>query len=256
MEFRPCIDLHNGQVKQIVGSTLDQNEKPVENFVSQRPAGYYADLFKQDGVYGGHVIMLGKGNEKAAIEALQAFPQGLQIGGGIHADNALYYLTKGASHVIVTSYIFYNGALDLDHLNKLVGITGKDQLVLDLSCRKKEGRYYVVTDRWQQFTDFYLSKENIGFLEEYCSELLVHGVDVEGKKLGIDKELTALLADCTSTPVTYAGGVSGFDDLEVINETGRGKINVTIGSALDIFGGHMSYQQTVKWFSGRKHSID
>lgn len=256
MEFRPCIDLHEGRVKQIVGSTLDHNEKPVENFVSNKSAGFYAELFKKDRLTGGHVIMLGKGNEEAAVQALQAFPGGLQAGGGIHVDNALFYLEKGASHVIVTSYLFHHGALDENRLKKLVQTTGKDRLVIDLSCRKKEGRYYVVTDRWQQFTDFELTRQNIAFLEDYCDEFLVHGVDVEGKKLGIDHELTALLAECATIPVTYAGGVSGFDDLEEIRRTGKGKINVTIGSALDLFGGSMSYEKTVKWFLHWKNSID
>lgn len=252
MEFRPCIDLHNGQVKQIIGSTLDHNEKPVENFVSQKSAGYYADLFKKDHLYGGHVIMLGKGNEESALQALQAFPGGLQVGGGINPDNALFYLKNGASHVIVTSCVFHDGALDLNNLKKLIKVTGRDRLVLDLSCRKKDGQYFVVTDRWQRFTDFALSKENLWSLQEYCAEFLVHGVDVEGKKLGIDEKLTVLLAECTSIPVTYAGGVTGFSDLEKIEETGKGQIHVTIGSALDIFGGSMPYAQTVRWFADRK----
>ena len=256
MEFRPCIYLHEGKVKQIVGSTLDDREKPTENFVSEKPPEYYARLFQKDGLYGGHIIMLGKGNEEAAFRALAAFPGGLQIGGGITPDNALFYLSKGASHVIVTSYIFRDGRLDFERLKEMVDLVGKDRLVLDLSCRKKEGRYYVVTDRWQRFTDFELSEQNIRLLEEYCSEFLVHGVDVEGKKLGFDKDLTLLLARCARIPVTYAGGISGLLDLEEFAQAGKGKINATIGSALDIFGGPMSYEETVRWFMKRKVSID
>jgi len=250
MRFRPCIDLHNGKVKQIVGATLSDRlkESLVENFVSDKDAGYYARLFKEDNLTGGHVIMLGKGNEEEAVKALKAYPGGLQAGGGITPDNASMFLDAGASHVIVTSYIFHDGRLDMDRLKYMVSTVGKNRLVIDISCRKKDGRYFVATNRWQTISDFDITRRNVAFLEEYCSELLVHAVDVEGKLKGPDEELLALLGDCVSIPATYAGGISSFDDLKKVKELGSGKIDATIGSALDIFGGHMPYKEVIKWF--------
>lgn len=244
--FRPCIDLHDGKVKQIVGGSLrDTGEGIVENFVSDKDPAYYAELFAKDGLKGGHVIMLGKGNEGAALEAIAAYPNALQVGGGINPENAELYLSKGASHVIVTSYIFSEGKLDLNKLDKLVKAVSKDKLVIDISCRKKQEDYYVVTDRWQTFTDFKVTPENIKLLESYCDELLVHGVDVEGKQQGIDIELIELLADNTSIPTTYAGGIRSLEDIKTINQIGKGRINYTVGSALTIFGGKLSYEMVV-----------
>lgn len=181
MEFRPCIDLHDGKVKQIVGSTLGQ-ETVVENFISEKDASYYAELFKKDGLTGGHVIMLGPGNEEQAQFALTAYPRGLQIGGGITSDNAKKWIDTGASHVIVTSYIFHDGQLDMERLERLVQEIGKEHIVLDLSCRKRDDKWFVVTDKWTKFSDFEVNQENISFLEQYCDEFLIHAVDVEGKK--------------------------------------------------------------------------
>jgi phosphoribosylformimino-5-aminoimidazole carboxamide ribotide isomerase len=236
--FRPCIDLHEGKVKQIVGGTLSDNSSGLRtNFVSERPASWYAELYKRDGLNGGHVIMLGPGNEKAAREALAVYPGGLQIGGGINGDNARQWLESGASHVIVTSWVFYNGQVDWERLRTLVCRVGSDKLVLDLSCRKRGQDYVVVTDRWQKFTDVSLSADTLGKLANWCDEFLVHAVDVEGLCKGIDAELVQKLAEWTTIPTTYAGGASSLRDLEEVTRVGKGRIDLTIGSALDIFGG-------------------
>lgn len=249
MRFRPCIDLHDGRVKQIVGSTLrDQDEASLQtNFISDRSAADFARIYRADGLTGGHVIMLGPGNESEALSALAAFPGGLQVGGGMRPDNAPTYLAAGASHVIVTSYVFRDGRIDFAALERLVSAVGKDRLVLDLSCRRRDGTYYVVTDRWQHFTDFAVDAANMQLLGDFCAEFLVHGVDVEGKKQGIEEELIRRLADGSPIPVTYAGGVQSFDDLERVAALGEGRIDVTIGSALDLFGGDIAYQDVVAW---------
>ncbi|XP_021289100.1 1-(5-phosphoribosyl)-5-[(5-phosphoribosylamino)methylideneamino] imidazole-4-carboxamide isomerase, chloroplastic isoform X2 [Herrania umbratica] len=253
VSFRPCIDIHKGKVKQIVGSTLRDSKEDeltlVTNFESDKSAAEFAKLYKKDRLKGGHVIMLGADllSKAAAIEALHAYPGGLQVGGGINLDNCLSYIEEGASHVIVTSYVFNNGQMDLERLKGLVCVVGKQRLVLDLSCRKKEDKYAIVTDRWQKFSDVYLDEEVLHFLANYADEYLVHGVDVEGKKLGIDKELVALLGEHSPIPVTYAGGVIVMDDLETIKEAGKGRVDVTVGSALDIFGGNLSYNDVVAW---------
>jgi len=248
--FRPCIDLHKGKVKQIVGGTLsDSEEKLIENYVSEKPPKYYANLFKKHGLKGGHVIMLGPGNEEAAIEALNEYPKGLQVGGGINPDNAKFYIEQGASHVIVTSYVFNNGKIDFDKLEKLLNSIPKENLVLDLSCRKKGDSYFVVTDRWQKFTDFKLNEKNLELLSKYCDEFLVHGVDVEGKKQGIELELVEKLAKWSKIPVTYAGGIRTFEDINMINKIGKGLIHYTVGSALDLFGGNLNYEEIVNKYS-------
>ncbi|KAI6696438.1 hypothetical protein NL676_016557 [Syzygium grande] len=253
VRFRPCIDIHKGKVKQIVGSTLcdlkDDESAPVTNFESDTSSAEYAKLYREDGLIGGHVIMLGADplSKAAAIEALHAYPGGLQVGGGINSENCLSFIGEGASHVIVTSYVFNNGRMDLERLKNLVHVVGKDRLVLDLSCRKKEGKYAIVTDRWQKFTDMYLDEKILKFLASYADEFLVHGVDVEGKKLGIDEELVALLGKYSLIPVTYAGGVTVMEDLERIKVAGMGRVDVTVGSALDIFGGNLAYKDVVTW---------
>jgi len=244
MRFRPCIDIHNGRVKQIVGGTL--NEKcAVENFVSDKDASYYAEIYKENKLYGGHIIMLGPGNETQALMALKVFPGGMQIGGGINPTNAFKFLDAGASHVIVTSYIFKDGIFSIDNLKSIKEKVGRDKLVIDLSCRKKNNSYYVVTERWQNFTEFTISKENIKSLEDYCSEFLVHAVDVEGMKEGVDSELIGILADSVSIPVTYAGGVKDYSDITEVYKAGNGRIDLTIGSALDIFGGAMQFNDVI-----------
>lgn len=253
VRFRPCIDIHKGKVKQIVGSTLRDTKEGgstlVTNFESDKSAAEFAKLYKEDGLTGGHVIMLGADplSKSAAMEALHAYPGGLQVGGGINSENALSYIEEGASHVIVTSYVFNNGQMDLERLKDLVHLVGKQRLVLDLSCRKKEGKYAIVTDRWQKFSDVCLDQEILDFLASYSDEFLVHGVDVEGKKLGIDEELVALLGKYSPIPVTYAGGVTVMADLERIKVAGSGRVDVTVGSALDIFGGNLAYRDVVNW---------
>jgi len=245
MKFRPCIDLHNGKVKQIVGGTLNDSGA-VENFVSDRNAAHYAEMYKRDGLSGGHIIMLGPGNEDEALKALKAFPGGMQIGGGITPENAARFLDAGASHIIVTSYVFKNGAFNVDNLKKIIRKTGKERLVIDLSCRIKESSYYVVTERWQNFTNFEINRFNIEKLEEYCSEFLIHAVDVEGKQEGVDVRLVEILGDSVSIPATYAGGVKDCDDIAAVFNAGKGKIDLTIGSALDIFGGNIPYADVIK----------
>ncbi len=247
LKFRPCIDLHDGKVKQIVGETLNDENKPVvENFVSEHDSAYYAEMFRKDGLTGGHVIMLGGGNEGQALRALQAYPGGLQIGGGITADNAGSYLEQGASHVIVTSYIFRDGKLDTLHLDRIAAAAGKDRLVIDLSCKEKDGRWYVVTNRWTQFSDFELNSDNIAYLEGYCDEFLVHAVDVEGKQSGIQVKLAEDLARWTRIPTTYAGGARSMEDIEQFRRLTEGRLDLTIGSALDIFGGKLPYRAVVQ----------
>ncbi len=239
MKIRPCIDIHAGKVKQIVGSTLSDKKAQTlkENFVSDRPPSYYSSLFKKYNLTGGHIIMLGPGNEEAALDALSGWPGGMQIGGGINLDNAIYWLEKGASHVIVTSFVFYKGRVDMERLKRLEALVGKQRLVLDLSCRKKDGRYFIVTDRWQNFTQEEISKQGLETLSRYCSEFLVHGVDVEGKCQGVDLVLVEMLADFSPIPTTYAGGARSIEDAIHVKDKGKDRIDLTIGSALDIFGG-------------------
>ena len=257
MKFRPCIDLHQGKVKQIVGSTLKEDGQAKTNFETDAKSSYFAELYKAAGMFDGHVIMLGPGNEDAAIEALQAFPGGLQVGGGINPTNAKKYLDAGASHVIVTSYVFNNGAIDFDRLKQLVAVVTKEKLVLDLSCKKKEaeGPFYVVTDRWEKFTDFALTKENLELLAQYCDEFLVHAVDVEGMRKGMIEDLVIMLGDWSPIPVTYAGGARSIEDLDLANNLGKGKVDITIGSALDIFGGDLKWADVVVW-NNRIRDVD
>ncbi len=239
MRFRPCIDLHGGRVKQIVGSTLqDESGGTLQtNFSSDFPPSHYAKIYRKDKLPGGHIIKLGPDNEDAAIDALKAWPGGMHIGGGITADNAAWWIEQGASHVIVTSHVFHNGMLDEERLVALRDIVGRERLVLDLSCRWRDDGYYVVTDRWQNFTHLQVSGETLEWLAGFCDEFLVHAVDVEGKCMGVDERLIRLLAKYTTIPTTYAGGVSSMADLELIKNAGQGRLDVTVGSALDIFGG-------------------
>jgi phosphoribosylformimino-5-aminoimidazole carboxamide ribotide isomerase len=257
VKFRPCIDLHQGKVKQIVGSTLtDSGRGLVENFVSSESPAHYAELFRKDGLTGGHVIMLGPGNEEAAAEALAAWPGGFQVGGGITADNAARWLERGASHVIVTSYLFQNGRLREDHLERIVGEVGRDRLVIDLSCKRKDGRWYVVTDRWTVFSDFELNETNIRGLEQHCAEFLVHAVDVEGKRAGILTDLVEQLAAWTTIPTTYAGGARSLEDLALFRKLSQGRLDITVGSALDLFGGKLKYRDVVAFCRGDHEQAD
>lgn len=236
--FRPCIDLHEGKVKQLVGGTLGGEAGELRtNFVSERPAAWYAELYRRDGLTGGHVILLGPGNESEARAALAAYPGGLQLGGGVNPGNAPSWLECGAAQVIVTSWVFREGRVDWERLEQLSAQVGKDRLVLDLSCRRRGDEYFVVTDRWTRFTDTALGPETLNRLAAYCCEFLVHAVDVEGLCRGIDTELVRRLAEWSPLPTTYAGGARSLADLETVQELGRGRIDLTIGSALDIFGG-------------------
>jgi phosphoribosylformimino-5-aminoimidazole carboxamide ribotide isomerase len=237
--FRPCIDLHEGKVKQIVGGTLSDGPSTDlrTNFVSERPAAWFAELYRRDGLKGGHVIMLGPGNEAAARSALAAYPGGLQIGGGITGDNAGEWLAAGASQVIVTSWVFRDGKADWERLASLSASIGAARLVIDLSCRKRGGEYFVVTDRWQKFTELQISRGVLERFSGHCAEFLVHAVDVEGLCRGIDVELVEKLAEWSPLPATYAGGARSMEDLETVERLGRGRIDLTIGSALDVFGG-------------------
>lgn len=254
MKFRPCIDIHNGQVKQIVGGSLtDERDQAKENFVASQDAAWFAHRYRRDGLTGGHVILLNGADSpyfertrKQAMEALRAYPGGLQLGGGVNDENALAYLEAGASHVIVTSFVFEGGHIRYDRLKALNRAAGKERLVLDVSCRRRGGSYYVVTDRWQTFTQEKVSVRLLEELAESCDEFLVHGVDAEGKKQGMEQELLELLAGYQGIPVTYAGGVRSMEDLKLLRRIGRDRIDVTVGSALDLFGGELPYGELIK----------
>ena len=254
MKFRPCIDIHNGKVKQIVGGTLkDEGNQASENFVSQQDAAFYACLYRNYKIRGGHIILLNPADSEyyqqtraQAMEALAAYPGGLMVGGGIHPGNAAEFLDAGASHVIVTSYVFKDGKIDWEKLESLVRTVGREHLVLDLSCRKREGRYYIVTDRWQKFTEVAVTPEVLETLKDSCDEFLIHAVDVEGKARGVETELAKLLGQYTAHPVTYAGGVGSMADIEELRKAGQGRLDVTVGSALDIFGGSIPFEALAK----------
>lgn len=248
--FRPCIDLHCGAVKQIVGSSLrDDGSVPQTNFTSEQPAAFYADLYRRDGLGGGHVIQLGPANGEAAARALAAYPNGLQIGGGIKPDNAAQWLDAGASHVIVTSWLFDRaGRFSATRLAEIVGEVGRERLVVDLSCRAKDGGWVVAMDRWQKETDLCLQAETLEQLSSSCAEFLIHAADVEGKCEGIDAELVAFLGQNSPVPVTYAGGARSLEDLERVDALSGGRVDLTVGSALDIFGGSkIAYRDCVAW---------
>ncbi len=254
MRFRPCIDLHGGVVKQIVGATLTDgpSDAPQTNFQSSRPAEWFADRYRRDRLTGGHVIQLGPGNADAARAALTRYPGGLQVGGGIDADNAAAWLNAGASHVIVTSWVFTGGRIRMSRLAALTRRIGRSRLVLDLSCRRRGDDYYVATDRWQTFTDEAVTHELLDRLAGYCDEFLIHAVDVEGRCAGIETSLAAYLGRWEGLPITYAGGISSQADIDQIETLGRGRIDFTVGSALDIFGGTgLEYAELAKRYSQR-----
>lgn len=263
MEFRPCIDIHNGSVKQIVGSSLrDLGDQAQENFVAEQDAAFFARLYQKLQIRNGHIILLNaadspyyQATKEQAIKALRAYPGGLQVGGGIHPDNAGEFLDAGASHVIVTSYVFRDGRIVYENLEKMVKAVGREHLVLDVSARSRDGRYDIVTDRWQKFTQVSLSEHVLDELSRYCDEFLVHAVDVEGKANGIEKPLARLLGDWGKQPVTYAGGVHSFQDLQELKELGKDRVHVTIGSALDLFGGHMKLEEVLAWTRAKKEPV-
>jgi phosphoribosylformimino-5-aminoimidazole carboxamide ribotide isomerase len=255
LEFRPCIDIHNGKIKQIVGSSLrDEGNQATENFVSEQDGAFYAEFYKKDNIKGGHIILLNSKDSEyyeqtkaQAMLALRTWPGGFQVGGGITAENAAEFLDAGASHVIVTSYVFKDGQVNYQNLEKLQKEVGQERLVIDLSCRKKEdGKYYVVTDRWQKFTKQRLGEPLLEEFSAFCDEFLIHAVDVEGKASGIDRDLIRMLERFKATPITYAGGVTTMEDIESIKDCGRNRIHVTIGSALDLFGGNLSYREVLQ----------
>lgn len=253
MKFRPCIDIHNGKVKQIVGGSLrDRGNEAMENFVAVQDAAFFAGLYQEKGLKGGHIILLNPSSSEyyqqtkdQAVEALNVYPGGLQVGGGINPFNGEDFLKAGASHVIVTSYVFKDGQIHYDRLKEMKAAVGKEHLVLDLSCRKKKGKYYIVTDRWQNYTNMELCRDTLEELMDYCDEFLIHAVDVEGKSRGIEQELAAFLGRECRIPATYAGGVHSFQDLELLKLLGKDKIDVTIGSALDLFGGSMKFEEVL-----------
>lgn len=255
MRFRPCIDIHNGSVKQIVGGSLkDEADSALDNFVSELSGDFYAELYKKKGLKGGHIIILNpEGSQyyeedvKQAKLALESYPGGLQIGGGINSTNAARFLDMGASHVIVTSYVFKDGQVNYDKLKEISAEVGKERLVIDLSCRKRGHDYYVVTDRWQKFTDVRLDVETLDMFSGYCDEFLIHAVDVEGMAKGIEEELATMLGNWSKIPMTYAGGVGAFSDLEKLKTLGKDKLDVTVGSALDIFGGNMIFDEVISY---------
>jgi phosphoribosylformimino-5-aminoimidazole carboxamide ribotide isomerase len=253
--FRPCIDLHEGKVKQIVGGTLsDTGPGPRENYVADQTAGWFAEKYKQDALQGGHVIKLGPGNDQAALEALQAYPGGLQIGGGISAENASSWIDAGASHVIVTSWLFdAAGHLLSDRLDQLVRAVGRQRIVLDLSCRRLVGPegdpgWRVAMNRWQTLTEIEVTPHHLDRLAQYASEFLIHAADVEGLCQGIDAELVERMGAWAKIPMTYAGGVASMADLERIRDASGGSVDVTVGSALDLFGGQgVRYADLLQW---------
>lgn len=257
MELRPCIDIHNGKVKQLVGGSVqDQGDTARENYVSVESASWYAKSFADKNLKNGHVILLNRkdspyyeATKAQALEALRAYPGGLQVGGGITVENAREYLDAGASHVIVTSYVFQNGTISFENLYRLVDTVGRKKLVLDLSCRKKEGRYYIVTDRWQKYTKVALSEDILTMLASFCDEFLIHGVDVEGTKSGIEEELIDLLGRWNQIPITYAGGIRSFEDIDKIKRAGNDRIHITIGSALDIYGGDLALDEVIRYIN-------
>ncbi|SEQ57632.1 1-(5-phosphoribosyl)-5-[(5-phosphoribosylamino)methylideneamino] imidazole-4-carboxamide isomerase [Amphritea atlantica] len=246
-QFRPCIDLHQGQVKQIVGGSLN-DQGATTNFVSQYDAEYYASLYRKHNLTGGHVIALGPGNREQALKALAAWPDGLQFGGGVNNSNAAEFIAAGASHVIVTSWLFEKGQFSWERLAQIKAITGKERLILDLSCRRTDSGWNIATDRWQTVTATQVNGQTLAELSQHCAEFLIHAADVEGLQSGIDEELVKLLGEACPIPVTYAGGARSLDDLKLVDQLSNGKVDLTIGSALDIFGGSgITLEQCIEW---------
>jgi phosphoribosylformimino-5-aminoimidazole carboxamide ribotide isomerase len=247
--FRPCIDLHEGRVKQIVGGTLSEGgAAPVTHFVAEQGADWFAERYLGDGLEGGHVIRLGAGNDEAARAALSAWPDGLQLGGGIDVDNARAWLDAGASKLIVTSWLFVDGGLSMPRVETLSSKIGRERLVIDLSCRRVGDGWRVATDRWQTISGTRIEADVLGTLSLHCSEFLVHAADVEGRCEGIDEALVAALGRWCPIPCTYAGGANSIDDLARVADLSDGRVDLTYGSALDIFGGdRVRYADCVAW---------
>ncbi|MGB1815159.1 MAG: phosphoribosylformimino-5-aminoimidazole carboxamide ribotide isomerase, partial [Rubripirellula sp.] len=183
-----------------------------------------------------------------------AFPGGMQVGGGISAESARFWLDCGASHVIITSWLFSpDGKLRHDRLQEIRDAVGAERLVIDLSCRRvtqDNGApgWRVAMNRWQTLTDVTISEQTLSFLAEFAAEFLVHAADVEGLCSGIDHELVAMLGQWGQLPMTYAGGAASMADVQLVRTASAGKVDVTVGSALDIFGGQgMRYDELVEW---------
>ncbi|MBB09223.1 MAG: phosphoribosylformimino-5-aminoimidazole carboxamide ribotide isomerase [Roseibacillus sp.] len=252
-KFRPCIDLHEGRVKQIVGGSLrDEGPGPRENFVAGEPPGWFARKFRADKLSGGHVIMLGPGNEVGAKEAVENWPGGLQVGGGISLENATGWLEAGASHVIVTSWLFSGqGAFMIERLEALSAEIGGERIVVDLSARRSEQGWCVAMNRWQTPTDLLVKPEVLDRLAPHCAEFLIHAADVEGKCEGVDADLVEMLGSWEGRPVTYAGGVGHMGDVRLVEELSQGRVDVTVGSSLDLFGGKgVAYDELLAWNGG------
>ncbi|MCR4763330.1 MAG: phosphoribosylformimino-5-aminoimidazole carboxamide ribotide isomerase [Lachnospiraceae bacterium] len=256
MRFRPCIDIHNGQVKQIIGDSLrDEGDAAIDNFVSEHSAGYYAALFQRKNISGGHIVLLNKqdspqyeATKKQALDALSVWPGGMQLGGGVNADNAEFWLNAGASHVVVTTYAFTDGKINFEHLEALRSAVGAEHVVLDVSCKKKEknsNHYFIVTDRWQHITDVELNLKTLEMLSAYCDEFLIHAADVEGRQRGIEAGVVEILGEYEGRPMVYAGGVRAAADISRIKLLGRNRLDVTIGSALELFGGSLSLDEVI-----------
>ncbi len=271
MRFRPCIDIHNGKVKQIVGSSLkDEGDSARENFVAEKDAPYYACLYRDMNLSGGHIVLLNSKDSpeyeatlNQGLSALMAAPGIMQIGGGVTAENASSFLDAGASHVIVTSYVFKDGQINYSNLDKLVKEVGKERIVLDLSCKASndelsieylgnDGKispdksYYIVTDRWQKMTDVKLCESTLNELSSYCDEFLVHAADVEGKQNGIEEGVATLLGNWSGLPITYAGGIHSLEDIDTLRNLSMGNLDFTIGSALALFGGHLEIEDILR----------
>jgi phosphoribosylformimino-5-aminoimidazole carboxamide ribotide isomerase len=245
--FRPCIDLHQGSVKQIVGGSLNDSGART-NFVSEHDAAYYAALYQKHYLTGGHVIALGPGNQTEVEKALTTWPNGLQFGGGVSLANAASYLELGASHVIVTSALFKDNAFSFDTLEAFKREVGADRLVLDLSCRRKGNSWFIATNRWQTVTDTEVNADTLNELSNHCAEFLIHAADVEGLQAGIDEDLVTLMGQAATVPVTYAGGARNLSDLERVAELSNNRVDLTIGSALDIFGGQgVTLDACIQW---------
>ena len=247
--FRPCIDIHNNQVKQIVGASLNNKNRDLKvNFVSHNSADYYARLYKENNLKGGHIIMLDNRSREQAVKALNAYPQGMRIGGGMNKNNCLEYINFGASHIIFNSAIFYHGRLNLEDLKSIKKVLGKSRIVLDLSCKEYDGKFFVMSNKWKEKSNFEINLKNLSSLSQFCDEFLVHSVLKEGTVLGIDWDLVKLLNKVSPIKTVYAGGIKNFEEIKMLDHLTRGKIDFTIGSGLDIFGGsQFSFEDLVAY---------
>jgi len=177
----------------------------------------------------------------------------MQIGGGITLENATEWMNAGASHLIVTSWLFSpEGKFLPERLSQLTSEIGKENLVIDLSCRRTKQGWTVAMNRWQTLTDLNITTENLNHIADHCDELLVHAADVEGLCKGIDQELVQMLGQWAKIPITYAGGAATMADIQLTQESSAGNVDITVGSALDIFGGSgMTIDELIQWNSNR-----